>query len=228
MNIRALVLAKGGRMAKSRLADVLVPAWRVALQDAMLRDVLSALAASARLSGVAICSPDPSASALASEYGADFILQPPSAPGMNGASAHASGLLARRGADIIAVIPGDLPCLDGADVDAAIAAALASDCCIVIPDRHRQGTNGLLFRAGAAPAFRFGPDSFRRHLDSAWPSPATAMMLRSFADDIDTPDDLYALLACGSASRARHTRAFLASVLVPVPAIEPGKGARTS
>lgn len=206
----ALVLVKERHAAKSRLATVLGRVERMALQDGMLDDVMIALAGSRSLAGISICSPDAAHARVAARHGTDFIAQRSDCAGMDAAAQQGSRVLADRGAGLIVVIPGDLPLLDPAELDAALSAAAAADGVVVVPDRHGHGTNGLLFRAGATPAFRFGPGSFRNHL-SASPG-SVAMLLRSFSLDIDAPGDLGILLEADYGGPARHTRAFLRSL----------------
>lgn len=208
--VHALVLVKERHAAKSRLATVLGHAERMALQDGMLDDVMIALAGSKSLAGASICSPDAAHAQAAARHGADFIAQRSDCAGMDAGALHGSRILADRGADLIVVIPGDLPLLDPAELDIALSAAATAAGVVVIPDRHGQGTNGLLFRVEATPAFRFGPGSFRNHLSE---SPASVpMLLRSFSLDIDAPDDLGILLDADYGGPARHSRAFLRSL----------------
>ena len=207
----ALVLVKERRSAKSRLAGVLDLPERMALQDAMLADVLSTLAEVRGLEGVAVCSPDKSHALMAEHHGAVFIEQPHDVPDINGAAAYGSAALAGRGAAFIGVIPGDLPLLETRDVEAAFDAAMALRQPIVIPDRHGKGTNGLFFHAEYRLDFKFGPDSFHRHLAGTRQGAAAPMLLSSFARDIDTPADFEALASIGSHAGLR-TRAFLRDV----------------
>ena len=204
----ALVLVKERRFAKSRLAGVLDRAERMALQDAMLADVLSTLTEVGGLEGIAVCSPDRSHAQMAERHGAAFLEQPQNVPDLNSAAAHGVAMLASRGAGLIGVIPGDLPLLETRDVEAAFDAAMTLRKPIVIPDQHGKGTNGLFFHAEYRPEFKFGPDSFHRHLGGAMQGVAAPMLLSSFARDIDTPADFEALASTGSQA-GPHTRAFI-------------------
>lgn len=207
----ALLPVKEGARAKSRLAGILTPPQRADLQQAMLLDLLDGLRASQLLSGIALCGPDPATATLAARSGHTFIHQPAGTDGLNAAVAFATRALSSSGARIVAVLPADLPFLDGAELDIAIAAAALSRACAVVPDRRGTGTNGLVFPASTPPEFRFGPDSFRRHLDR--PSdqrlpPRRALRLASLACDIDLPDDLEQLRDKASGDRARRARAL--------------------
>jgi len=194
----ALVLVKDKNLAKTRLAGVLDFEERVALQSAMLHDVLLTLQKVRGLEGVTICSPDKSHARTAEHYGALFLGQPEDISDMNGAATYGSAMLARYGANVIGVLPGDLPLLEAGDVRAAFAAALTRNRPVIIPDLQDKGTNGIFFTIENVPEFRFGPDSFYRHLAAEGQRPAVPMPLSSFARDIDTPADLEALIASPS------------------------------
>ena len=60
------------------------------------------------------------------------------------------------GAECSALLPGDCPLLDPAELDAALA-RMAAGRVAVIPDRHGTGTNGLLLAPADAIGPAFGP-----------------------------------------------------------------------
>ena len=66
----------------------------------------------------------------------------------------------------VALLPGDCPLVDSAELDRALA-DLARGSALVVPDRHGTGTNGLLLCPPDAIEPSFGPDSRDRHLDLA-------------------------------------------------------------
>ncbi|PSM17467.1 2-phospho-L-lactate guanylyltransferase [Nitratireductor sp. StC3] len=222
----ALLPVKEGARAKSRLAGILTPPERADLQQAMLLDLLDGLRASQLLSGIALCGPDPATATLAARSGHTFIHQPAGTDGLNAAVAFATRALARSGARIVAVLPADLPLLDGAELDLAITAAALSGACAVVPDRRCTGTNGLVFPASTPPEFRFGPDSFRRHLgrpDDRRIPPRHGLRLASLACDIDLPDDLERLRATPSGDRGHRSRALARAVQQKSQAQSPTK-----
>src|SRR5690554_715606 len=131
-----LILVKERQLAKTRLAGVLSLEERMALQEAMLADVLATLVQVRGLAGIAICSPDRSHLQLATRHGATFVTQPPEATGLNGAAHYGAANLAQCGADFIGLIPGDLPLLKASDVEDAFETAMALGQMVVIPDQH--------------------------------------------------------------------------------------------
>lgn len=206
----ALIPVKGDAAAKSRLSPELCPQQRNAIRTAMLTDVLEGLQRSERLAGVAICGPQPAFPAATGRLERLMLRQAAHVDGLNPAVEDGVRTLAAAGARVIAVVPADIPLLDGRELDRALVEADAGQGTVVIPDRHGEGTNGIVFPARLAPRFRFGPGSYRLHLegDGAGTRPR-AMPLASFATDIDLPADLAAFARAAPSSAGRHTRAFL-------------------
>lgn len=204
----ALVPVKAPADGKTRLASVLSPPERVALQEAMLTDLLSGLRTAERLSGIAVMSPDPDVAGIAKAFGAAVVQQDASVDGLNAPVATGVRALAARGASTVAVLPGDLPLADGHELDDAIAMTEDGETTVVVPDRWESGTNALIVPVSAVPVFSYGVGSFERHVRAALTRRVVPLRLPSFALDIDLPEDLAAFrLAAGAGGRA--TRAVL-------------------
>lgn len=186
----ALVPVKAPLSAKTRLAELLSESERAILQRAMLCDVLDQLLASERLTGVAIVCPDEGLQTLARARGVGVIGDEPRGGGLNAALLHGTEVLRASGADLVAILPADVPMIDAGDVDRAVLCALEQDTTVVVPDRAREGTNALVFRTDRAPRLRFGHDSCRLHSQDLSKGPVTLLPLKSIARDIDRPDDL--------------------------------------
>jgi 2-phospho-L-lactate guanylyltransferase len=128
--------------------------------------------------------------------------------GLNAAYDRGARLLRERDPrTAVGALQADLPALRPAELDAAIAAALATGGRAFTADAEGTGTTFLLAAAGTALEPRFGGGSAERHrasgavpLAGAWPS------LRR---DVDTPADLAAAVRLGVGA---HTRAALAGV----------------
>jgi 2-phospho-L-lactate guanylyltransferase len=207
----ALLPLKSPRSAKSRLSSLFSADGRAALQFALLGDVLNGLSRARSLDGIAVISSDPDIGRVACSLGASFIAEHPATGDLNRALEIGARQLREAGAGLIAVIPADLPLIEASDVDLAVREAIRRQATIVVPDRCRQGTNALVFRADMAPAFQFGPDSFHRHLRALGRRPAVPMELESLALDIDLPEDLERLRAASGSRRAVETIAMIAS-----------------
>lgn len=209
----ALVPVKASRHAKTRLSTVLSSYERSALQRAMLCDVLAALSRARRLAGVAVISPDHDIAAIASRHGASYIAERPTAgDDLNAAVVTGVERLRKAGAAVVIVIPADLPLSDPAEVDRAVALREETGATVVVPDRHRMGTNALVFDPCAPPAFVFGPSSFRRYAGGTAGGAVTLLPLASLALDIDTPADLEDMAECSAATGPRETCAVIAAI----------------
>ena len=102
--------------AKQRLASVLEQQARTELAQAMLRDVVEALAAYAG-DQVAIATSDPFAIDLAGQYGF-AIIRDQSNLNETDAIEMATRVCESRGIESTLVIPGDIPLIEAADVRA--------------------------------------------------------------------------------------------------------------
>src|SRR5262249_61097347 len=73
---------------------------------------------------------------------------------------------AARGA-VFATIPGDVPCVTAAEIDALVTAAAAAPAVALAPSRSGLGTNGVALSPPDALTLRFGEPSFDAHLAGA-------------------------------------------------------------
>lgn len=218
MRTWALIPVKAKHTAKSRLSGCLSPAQRSKLCCTMLEDVLDGLDQSKLLTGVALYGPDPEIAAVAARRNLLFLGQTNDVAGLNASVADGVRRLACFGAEIIAVLASDLPYLKGDELDHSLAEIIANRGCAVIPDRLRNGTNGLVFPAVTPPTFCFGPDSFARHLSASDTDlPRRVFTLPSFADDIDSPDDLTRLARVTGRTGGLRAHAFAQALNVWAP-----------
>jgi 2-phospho-L-lactate guanylyltransferase len=192
--IAALVPAKALDQAKGRLAAILGEDERRQLALVMLEDVVLALKAVAAIGSVAVVSPDGDVRALASELGATTIEEPANVRGINQALTHALGVMSPR-PEALVVVLADVPEISSADVDAALG--VLPERGLVICPSHDKGTGLLAMRPAGVIPFRFGPQSFSLHKREAAAQGLQAEVVRaeSLARDIDSPDDLRALLS---------------------------------
>jgi 2-phospho-L-lactate guanylyltransferase len=186
----AVVPVKQLARAKQRLSGLLGPEQRRLLCDAMLDDVLAALAAARGLAGILVVSSDPAARMLAMRHGARLLDD--TGQGLNAAIAHAAGALAAEGAAAMLVIHGDAPLATADEIEALIAAHAAGHAVALAADRRGDGTNALLCAPPDTMSFHYGPGSFAAHREAARAAghePAV-LDLPGLALDIDTADDL--------------------------------------
>lgn len=199
----ALIPVKELSQAKARLAPALDAAGRRELTVAMLRDVLAAALACPVLDKVAVVTRDADVLTLAKDAGAEGLPEP---GGLNEALTSAGEALAQRGVDRLLVLAADLPLVATDD----IATVAQADADVVIVPSMDGGTNALALPPSGI-AFRFGPDSARRHLAAAAVADLRSLTLDlpAISFDVDTPqhvDHLRAAIVAGEAPIGANTR----------------------
>jgi 2-phospho-L-lactate/phosphoenolpyruvate guanylyltransferase len=226
MGTFAVIPVKRFAAAKQRLRATLPAAIVPELAAAMLTDVLTALARSERVGRIVLVSGERRVGPLAAAAGA-LLLDDPADDGHSPAAARGLAAALAEGAHTVALLPGDCPLLDPAELDRALAcleAEAGEARAAIVPDRHGEGTNALLLSPPDALAPSFGPGSHRRHaeLAAAAGTAARTELLASLALDLDTPADLRALAERLGAEpqRAPATAALLAAL--PAPAAPAG------
>jgi 2-phospho-L-lactate guanylyltransferase len=174
--------------AKSRLGAVLDAEERRDLVEGLLRRTIAAARDTPGVAEVIVVSPDPEVLAVAEEAGARPLSQ--RSRGLNPALQEARD--AATGERLL-VLPGDLPDVTPEELAAVLAAgdAAGSPSVVLVPDRHRRGTNALLLDPPDAIDPAFGGDSRAGH---AWLAESADILFVELAGilelDLDTPDDL--------------------------------------
>ena len=190
-----LVPVKNLATAKQRLAAVLDQPARTELAQAMLHDVVSALAAWTGRPACALVTSDPLAIELAREY--DFeIIPDPANPGETGAIEMATDICVARGIESTLVIPADIPLIQASEL-VQIFAHAPEEGSVLAPAADGRGTNAAFRRPANLFPLRFGNDSFKPHLAAARATgkPCIVLQLPGIAVDVDNPDDVQKLLA---------------------------------
>ena len=205
--------------AKQRLAGVLSLEERAGLMEAMLADVVDALATVRGLAGVMLVSGDAGFRAFGRARGLR-VLDDPVDRGTAAAVSMAAAGLARQGAASLFVIHADLPLVTPAAIEAVLATSEDGRALTLVPDAERRGTNALLARPIDVVPFCFGEDSFRRHREAAIAAGvhAAVLDLPDLAHDIDRPEDLAALVGGRGATAAWYAQAGLAARITRVAA----------
>ena len=195
MTTVAVLPVKRFDRAKQRLAAGLAGGSREVLAEAMVRDVLAALARVRALYAIVVVTGEPRAQALARSHDA-LIVEDPEEAGQSAAAALGVGRAVEIGAERVLLVPGDCPALDADEVHRLILGQRDGPAAVtIVPDRHGTGTNALLLSPPDVIAPAFGEGSFARHLAAAEASGARVAVdeVASLALDIDTPEDLDAL-----------------------------------
>jgi 2-phospho-L-lactate guanylyltransferase len=210
--VAVLPVKRFGR-AKRRLAGALSVEGRGVLAEAMVRDVLLALARAQHVERTLVVTSEPRALALAPLLGAEVVKEG-SERGHSGAARLGVERALALGAERALLVPGDCPTIDAGELDALLANHHGRGV-VVVPDRHGSGTNALLLSPPEAIEPAFGPDSRERHVRLAERAdlPVTVARVESLAYDVDTADDLAVLRAQLQRRDARTgTRGVLAAL----------------
>jgi 2-phospho-L-lactate guanylyltransferase len=187
-----LIAAKHLAFAKTRLGRAVGDADRMALAEAMFRDVLAAALSARAADHVAVISSDPALLDAARSAGA-LVIDEEFPRGLNAAVRLATEALAAQGVGTLCTVLSDIPLVTGEDID-AVFGELAEEQrgVVLVPSRDLSGTN-IIARApaGAIPT-RFGGQSLRRHLEECYRLglPSRVVRQRGPALDLDVIDDL--------------------------------------
>jgi 2-phospho-L-lactate/phosphoenolpyruvate guanylyltransferase len=202
--IWAVVPLKNTTDAKQRLAGALSAALRQRLALAMAHDVLSALAASPGLAGLAVVTLDPAGSAMGRRFGAR-VLTEGAGDGQTGAVNAAARTLSREGSGAMLTIPGDVPLVTPQEVEQLIAAHDRRPDFVIAPAHDGRGSNAVLCAPPDAVRLQFGDDSFLPHLAAARALRLEPKIvhLAGIGLDIDHPRDLAAFMGVASQTQAR-------------------------
>jgi len=207
MKATAILPVKRFAAAKTRLEGGLDEERHRLVIEAMLRDVLGAIAAARMIERTIVVTGEPAAATIAAELGAEAVPDPLDAGHPEAALIgieHASA----AGATCVALLPGDCPLLDARELDGLLT-GVPQPFVAIVPDRHRTGTNALLLTPPDAIRPAFGEGSCERHVAAARAAgiPHSVEHLRSLALDLDTPADVVALTTALADGRklARNT-----------------------
>ncbi len=192
MGTLAILPVKTLSRAKQRLQPGLDPPIRRQLAEAMLCDVLDALART-QLDEIIVVSGDETVRQIGLDAGARVLED--QEQGHNAAAACGIQAALELGADRVLLVPGDCPALDPAELDTLLARTIAPPSALIVPDRHGTGTNALVLTPPGALHPSFGPGSAQRHAADAAAAGVhyEVVDVPSLALDIDTPEDLAAL-----------------------------------
>jgi 2-phospho-L-lactate/phosphoenolpyruvate guanylyltransferase len=222
MKATAIIPVKRFGRAKQRLLDTLDRPQRATLIKAMFADVLASACEVPSIDRVIVVTGEGRAERIALDRARRTktrieVFQDPADKGHSEAATLGIVRALSHGARCAALLPGDCPLLDPAELEAALA-RMSEGRVAVVPDRHGTGTNALLLSPADAIGPAFGEGSCERHRDRAARAGYAAVVepLASLALDLDTPDDLAALTqAVARTDRAPETAGALAALAKP-------------
>ncbi len=192
--IFAILPVKRAQAAKQRLKGFLATKQREALARLLYAHTLAALCSADGIDRVAVVTSDKETAAHARRSGA--LVFEESEQISHSVSADAACLHAMElGASTVLLVPIDVPTVTSTDFTRLAAAARPG--LVVVPSSDGTGTNALVRTPPDCIESRFGPGSFRAHLDQARSKgvPADVLRVPGLMFDIDTPEDVAELLA---------------------------------
>jgi 2-phospho-L-lactate/phosphoenolpyruvate guanylyltransferase len=192
--IFAILPVKSPRNAKQRLKEFLGVEQRETLACMLYTQTLAALCQAEGIDRVAVVTCDAETAGHARRSGA--LVFEENEQVSHSVSADAACLRAMElGASTVLLVPIDIPTATPADFSQLAASVQAG--VIVVPSCDGAGTNALARTPPDCIQSRFGPGSFRAHLDQARSKglPADVLRVPGLMFDIDTPEDVARLLA---------------------------------
>jgi 2-phospho-L-lactate/phosphoenolpyruvate guanylyltransferase len=192
--IFAILPVKSPRNAKQRLTGFLAVEERQTLARILYRQTLATLCQAEGIDRVVVTTSDSEIAEHARQSGAMVFEEREQVS--HSVSADAACLRAMEmGASTTLLVPIDVPTATPADFTRLAASARPG--LIVVPSSDGTGTNALVRTPPDCIQSRFGPGSFRAHLDQALSKgvPADVLRLPGLMFDIDTPEDVVELLA---------------------------------
>ncbi len=192
--IFAILPVKSPQNAKQRLTGFLAVEQRETLARMLYRQTLAALCQAEGIDRVVVATSDKEIADHARRSG--VLVFDEDQQVSHSVSADAACLRAMEmGASTALLIPIDVPTVTPEDFSQLAASARPG--LIVVPSSDGTGTNALVRTPPDCIESRFGPGSFRAHLDQALSKGLHAGVLRlpGLMFDIDTPEDVAELLA---------------------------------
>jgi 2-phospho-L-lactate guanylyltransferase len=193
----AVVALKSPAAAKSRLRPFCADEERRALYFLMARKALLALLAVPAIDRVLAVTASDEVEKFVTDLGGSVVRQPQD---LGTQSAYAHALASVMGGEVppptrVLMISGDLPLISAAAVGELLHQCHEQPGVTIIPDRRRQGTNGLVCSPPDAVEPCFGEDSLRRHRCAARARGHQVQVIESQALslDIDDHEDLVLL-----------------------------------
>jgi 2-phospho-L-lactate/phosphoenolpyruvate guanylyltransferase len=189
--VRAIALpVKSLSHAKSRLSSLLSPLERGALALAMFEDVLDATLA---VDGweTWVVTTDENVLEIGLSRGAHAITE--EGASLPAAIKQVEDEAGARSIGALAILHADTPLVT---VSALRAALHTLGPVVIAPSTDERGTNLLLRRPPGVVPSRFGPDSFRRHLEVAAERglPTAVVEREELSFDVDEPGDILTVL----------------------------------
>jgi len=212
LKVYAIVPVKGAT-GKSRLSTVLDREKRKKLVLLMLDDVIHSLKESRFLSGIIVVSPDDEILHFSKKYSCITVKEPPMGLGLNSAVKLGVNMATAMGATAVLIVHADIPLINESDIDYIIREGhkMKAPFIIIVPSRD-GGTSILMLSLPSAFTFKYGEESFKRHLAEAKRLGLTVKVLQCerASLDLDDANDIALIL---NSNLEKKTIKFLRSIM---------------
>ena len=186
-----LLPIKGLSDVKRRLAPLLTASERSELVRAMLKDVTGALNRCKAADRIVVATRDPWIRDYAKAQSWDVLMEEEQISESESVD-RASSTLRRQGVRVVLRVPGDIPLVQAADLDALLDSDANPPAALLVPSRDRTGTNALLRTPPDIFPSRFGPNSYILHHQEAERAGATLKVIENarISLDLDEAEDV--------------------------------------
>ena len=193
MKLVVILPVKPLHLAKSRRSKALNSEERQEFVRDGLLHTLRILQTLPEIWRTLVISADPNVWEIALKYEVD-VYEELDVPGLNESVVCGQRWALEQGADAVMVLPIDLPNLNADCMHSKIFKLHDNDNpgMVIVPDRHMQGTNVLLFSPPDLIKTAYGFNSFERHCTLAAQAGVNPIIIHcaDLALDIDSPEDL--------------------------------------
>ncbi len=190
MCICAVIPVKPFGEGKTRLSCVLSEDERSNLNLGLFVNTLQVLLEVTEVTEVLVTSRDPYALSIANRYGAAALKEEGST--LNQALEKATQVASQKAMSRILIVPTDLPLLSVNDLKLFISLSPQERGIGIAPDRRCDGTNLLLTTPPGVISYKFGANSFQKHVEQAVRKnlAVETIQLPNLGLDLDLPEDL--------------------------------------
>jgi 2-phospho-L-lactate guanylyltransferase len=187
--IFAILPVKNPAAAKQRLREMLTSEQRKMLARMLFRRTLTELCHADGIDRIVVVTSDLESARIGRDAGA-LVLEETGQVSHSQSADAACRHVEELGASTAMLVPIDVPTVSAADF--SLLAASAGPGLGIVPSEDGTGTNALVRTPPSCIESRFGPGSFKAHLDQAASKGVSTKVMRipGLMFDVDTPVDI--------------------------------------
>lgn len=205
MEITAIVPIKEFSKAKSRLAKILPLNVRVELSKAMLKDVVLALASNCEIKNIVVITPNKDVDDVVIISKKVRVLHDNGIGQIFALEKALNYTLKTYNPDAVLIAVADLPSIRPQDISKMIRLIQAYRSIVLAPSTD-GGTNVMIQHPPAIIDLKYGPMSFKKHMEEVYRKKVFLQVYFSETTsiDLDTPDDLKHVLRIRTSYNTRE------------------------